>query len=93
MACVTFVTRFPQTRPLSSRNGRRCLFVPRLPLSWLVGLPSAPRPVDHGRATLPPLPYRFLPRLCSCLDTPSDAPSSLEFRNMLLRVLDLPGLP
>ena len=79
--------------PLSSRNGQRCLFVPRLPLSWPLAFPSTPRPVDHGRATLPSLPHRFIPGFHSSIDTPPIAPPSVEFRDLLLRVLDLSCLP
>ena len=91
--CVTLVARFSQTRPLSSENGQRCLFVPRFPLSWLLVLPSAPCLVDHGRATLSPLSHRIIPWFRPGIDTPSMAPSSLELWNLFLRVLDLPGLP
>ena len=90
---VTFVTRRSETRPLYSKNSHRCLFVPRRPLSWPLAFPSALRLVDHGRATLSSLPHRFIPRIRPGIDTPSMAPSSLEFRDLLLRVLDLLGLP
>ena len=91
---MTFVTgRSLQSRPLSSTNGERYLFVPRPPLSWPAVLPSALRPVDHGRATLSTLPHRFIPRFHPRLDTPSTAPPGLELWNLLLRVLDFPRLP
>ena len=85
---VTIVTRLPAIPPLSSKNGRRYLFVPRIPLSWLLTFPPAPRLIDYGRATLSSLPHRFIPRFRPGIDSASMAPSSMELRDLFLRVLD-----
>ena len=66
--------------------------MPHLPLSWPFAFPSAPYPVDHGRIPFPSLPHRIIPGFRPCIDPSPMAPSSLEFWNLLLRVLDLPGV-